>query len=587
MNRYEKDIILSFTQQTYINQRDTSLKTGYSLGTINKSIKNLQQHGYLDNDCQLTIKAKSAIKNASPKNAIILAAGCGMRMIPINSQVPKALIKIKGEVMIERIINQLHEIGIHEIHIVVGFMKEQFEYLIDKYEVNLIVNNNYSTMNNLYSLSLAQSYISNSYIIPCDIWCMRNPFSKHELYSWYMISEESNSQSDVRINRKMELVSTLNNQPGNSMIGIAYLSESDAVIIKRKISNLLSDKMHNNSFWEIALYNEKKFIIQAKLVSKSDIIEINTFEQLREFDRDSNHLNSDALEIAAKALNISPKDIHNIDVLKKGMTNRSFLFSCKGKKYIMRIPGEGTDFLINRKNEMDVYKKIRDKNICDKIIYLNSENGYKITEYIEKAKVCNPNDINDLKKCMKKLKSFHNLKIKVTHTFDLFKQIEFYEELWNGNPSSYVDYHITKSKIFMLKKYIEKNKHPYCLTHIDAVPDNFLITQDNEIRLIDWEYAGMQDPHVDIAMFAIYSLYTREQVDQLIDIYFEGKCTQKNRTKIYCYIAICGLLWSNWCEYKQIHGIEFGEYSLRQYRYAKEYYQILLEETGGEVLCIE
>ena len=122
----------------------------------------------------------------------------------------------------------------------------------------------------------------------------------------------------------------------------------------------------------------------------------------------------------------------------------------------------------------------------------------------------------------------------------------------------------------------------WCLTHIDAVPDNFLFTVDGDIRLIDWEYAGMQDPHVDIAMFCIYSLYDKKEVDRLIDIYFEGKCSRDVRIKIYCYISACGLLWSNWCEYKRNLGVEFGEYSLRQYRYAKDYYKIVMKELSNE-----
>jgi len=86
----------------------------------------------------------------------------------------------------------------------------------------------------------------------------------------------------------------------------------------------------------------------------------------------------------------------------------------------------------------------------------------------------------------------------------------------------------------------------------------------------------MQDPHVDIAMFSIYSLYSKEQVDQLIDLYFKGEVSPIIRTKIYAYIASAGLLWSNWCEYKRSLGIDFGEYSLCQYRYAKEYSKLVL-----------
>jgi len=88
----------------------------------------------------------------------------------------------------------------------------------------------------------------------------------------------------------------------------------------------------------------------------------------------------------------------------------------------------------------------------------------------------------------------------------------------------------------------------------------------------------MQDPHVDLAMFCIYAMYDREHVEKLIDAYFEGECSKENRIKIYCYIAACGLLWSNWCEYKLHLGVEFGEYSLRQYRFGKEYYRIAKEE---------
>ena len=93
----------------------------------------------------------------------------------------------------------------------------------------------------------------------------------------------------------------------------------------------------------------------------------------------------------------------------------------------------------------------------------------------------------------------------------------------------------------------------------------------------------MQDPHVDIAMFCIYSLYNKDQTDHLIDLYFDGACPEEVRVKIKCYIAVCGLLWSNWCEYKRQLGVEFGEYSLRQYRYAKDYSRYVLPKIQGGV----
>ena len=578
MNKQEADVLKTLFLEPFINQRILADLCGHSLGVVNRSLKNLITDGYLDEQIKVTAKAKSEMSLSAPKNAVILAAGFGMRMVPINTQSPKALLEVNGETIIERTIKQLHEIGVTEIYVVVGFMKEQFEYLIDEYGVELVVNEHYAEKNNLHSLNLVAEHISNTYIIPCDIWCMKNPYSRNELYSWYMVNDLVDDESMVRVNRKMELAVTTDGQAGNMMVGISYLAEPQATIIRDRLKAFDKDKRYEKSFWEEVLIDNDRMIVYAKIAHSFDTVEINTFEQLRELDENFNNLKSDAIEIIANALQVNKNEIVDINILKKGMTNRSFIFSCRNQRYIMRIPGEGTDLLIKRDEESAVYDVIKDKDICDDIVYINPLNGYKITKYLESSRVCDADNEEDLVRCMKKLRDFHSLNLKVGHKFDIFRQIDFYESLWDGTPSAYRDYESTKTKIFELKEYIDNCKFEVCLTHIDAVPDNFLFTADGDIRLIDWEYAGMQDPHVDIAMFCIYALYDRTQVDRLIDIYFENKCEKQTRLKIYCYIAACGLLWSNWCEYKRSLGVEFGEYSLRQYRYAKEYYKIFKEE---------
>lgn len=148
----------------------------------------------------------------------------------------------------------------------------------------------------------------------------------------------------------------------------------------------------------------------------------------------------------------------------------------------------------------------------------------------------------------------------------------------------YKDYKQTKANVLSLKPFIDSVEKDWCLTHIDAVSDNFLFYQAEGrevLQLTDWEYSGMQDPHVDIAMFCIYSLYDKRHVDRLINIYFQYNCDKTTRAKLYAYIAICGLLWSNWCEFKWNLGVEFGEYSLRQYRFAKDYYRYAVKEIEG------
>ncbi len=557
MNIQEKEILGFLMENSFENQRHLADAVGYSLGVINRSLKHLMQMDYLSDEAEPTETARYMLQEMKPKCAVILAAGAGMRMVPINTGATKGMLKVRGEILIERLIRQLHEAGIREIYIVVGFLKEQYEYLIDEYQVQLLVNPNYGTMNNLYSLALAKERLANAYILPCDIWCEKNPFRKYELYSWYMVSEEEEK---------------------HSMIGIAYLQEPESGYVKRQIKGMTENGEHTDSFWEETLWKDEVMVTAARPVSAGETFEINTYEQLRELDADSGDLDSDILRLAAQALEVGTEEIADITVLKKGMTNRSFRFCCKGKRYIMRIPGEGTDQLINRREEYEVYEAIRDKKICDDIYYIDPENGYKITAFLENARVCNPEEPEDVKQCMAYLRKFHESGLKVGHCFDVFEHIEYYESLWGGERSAYRDYAITKQKVYELKKYIDSREHDWALTHIDAVPDNFMFLEDGEIRLIDWEYAGMQDPHVDIAMFAIYALYNREQVEALMKAYFPEGVNGDVRLKIYCYIAACGLLWSNWCEYKRQKGVEFGEYSLRQYRYAKDYYRIFHEE---------
>lgn len=577
----ECDILYALYKESFINQRILSETTGHSLGVVNRSLKRLISQNYLDDNAQLTSKSRELFRMRAPRNAIILAAGLGMRMVPINLTTPKAFIEVKGERLIERLINQLHEIGVEDITVIVGFMKDSFEYLIDEYGVRLFYAADYATTNNIHSLATAADMIGNTYIIPCDIWCARNPFHRYELYSWYLVSDHIDENSDVRVNRKMELVKVSECADGNEMVGICYLTDAEADMVQSRIRSFVKNPVYNERFWEEALYDGDRMIVLARVVHATDVVEINTYEQLRELDSASNQLKSDALKTISKVMDCQESDIVDIEVLKKGMTNRSFLFTVnRGKnkgKYIMRIPGEGTDQLIDRKHEAEVFRTISGLGLCDDPVYVNPNNGFKISKYLKGVRVCNIESEDDLHRCMKKLRDFHEMKLFVPHTFDIFEQIEFYENLWNGTPSVYRDYKETKDNVWSLKKFIDGLEKNWCLTHIDAVPDNFLFHKNNEeaeeLQLTDWEYSGMQDPHVDIAMFCIYAMYNKERIDKLIDIYFEDNCSRSIRTKIYCYIAICGLLWSNWCEYKRNLGVEFGEYSLAQYRFAKDYYK--------------
>ena len=584
MNLVEADLLLALNRQHIESQRALSEITGHSLGAVNQALTSLAADGYLEG-FSLLPRAQKQMQACRPQNAILLAAGYGMRMIPIQQERPKALLCVRGEKLIERQIRQLQEVGIRNITIVVGFMKEKFDYLIDLFGVKLVVNPLYYRKNNLASLALVRDQIANTYVLPCDLYCAQNPFSTSELYSWYLMSDLPDAESGVRINRKKEIVKTARGE-GLSMVGISYLCGEDADRVRANLATYDRNPRFDDCFWEEALYEKNKMFVKARQVSAGDVIEINTFEELRAVDDTSSHLHSDALSLIASCLHCKEAELSEIQVLKKGMTNRSFSFTCRGDKYIMRIPGEGTDSLINRRQEAAVYKAIQGHDLCDSPLYLNPDNGYKITRYLTNSRTGDANNEADLIRMVDKLRDFHSLRLEVAHSFPLFDQIQRYEDLRENTPSAYSDYPTTKRAVFSLKEYIDAQEKTFCLTHIDAVPDNFLFVEkegDTQVQLLDWEYAGMQDPHVDLAMFSIYALYQKDQIDHLLDLYFNHSCSIQTRIKIYCYVSICGLLWSNWCEYKNLLGVEFGQYSLCQYRYAKEYASLaktMMEANG-------
>lgn len=112
------------------------------------------------------------------RNAIILAAGKSQRFAPFTYEKPKGLFKVRGEILINRQIEQLIEAGVNNIYVVVGYMKEKFFYLEKKYpQVRILINNTFGQYKgNLYSLYVARNYMSNTYICCADHYFVNNPF---------------------------------------------------------------------------------------------------------------------------------------------------------------------------------------------------------------------------------------------------------------------------------------------------------------------------------------------------------------------------------------------------------------------------
>jgi len=622
----------SILENQKITQRELAAKCDASLGTVNKLLKTLEEDGLLektDSGYRLTKKAVVGLEPYRTEKAVIMAAGFGSRFVPLTLETPKGLLEVLGEPMIERQIRQLHEAGITDITVIVGYMKEHFEYLIDKYGVKLRYNPEFSNKNTLASLYHAADVLegANAYILSSDNWMRENLYHSYEPDAWYAAAHADGPTSEwvLDSDARGRITGTY---PGgydcDYMYGPAYFSREFSAQFLPVLRAYYDIPGTENYYWEHVLMEMlsgmavKRFPKglpgtgkkpEAKLLEmyvnrqgKDIIYEFENLEELRQFDpKYENDSGSGAMQLVSRVFGVGESEIRKIRCLKAGMTNNSWLFELKGKSYICRIPGEGTDRLINRKQEADVYKAVEPLDITEELIYLDPETGYKISRFYENSRNADPKNAEELRRCMGLLRKMHGSGVKVGHSFDIAERISYYEslileesgyarlaqEMRTGAADEnsgevkkaleravpYQDYLAVRERKDRVVARLRKIKRPQVLCHIDSVPDNFIFAggEENDLRLIDWEYAGMADPLIDIAMCAIYSFMTEEELKALEGFYFERNATKEEQEIIDAYVALGGLLWSLWGIYKEKLGVQFTDYTLKMYRYFKEY----------------
>jgi thiamine kinase-like enzyme len=337
--------------------------------------------------------------------------------------------------------------------------------------------------------------------------------------------------------------------------------------------------------WENVFIDElHHFDLYINKQSGENVYEFESLEELRQFDPDyCNRTPNTMLKTIENVFGVNESEIIDIKNLKAGMTNRSFGFSIGEKSYIFRLPGEGTEKLINRNQEQKVYKAIKNMNISDEVIHFDKKTGVKISLFYENAQNTSAHDRDDVEASMTILRKVHQSKIRVSHSFDIDKEISRYLLLCDGrNAIRFIDNEETYKKMNELIIRAKKMKVPHVLCHIDSNPDNFIKLADGSVRLIDWEYAGMCDPIMDISMYAIYSYYSQSEMDTLLRVYLQREPDANEKERLYMYAALGGYLWAIWTEYKQSFGVEFGDYGMKMYRYAKDYYHHLrqIRNTG-------
>ena len=222
------------------------------------------------------------------KRAIIMAAGLGNRMRPVTDTTPKPLIKVNSKRMIDTIVDALHENGIFEIYVVVGYKKEQFyEWAKEKNGIQIIENNLYDKCNNISSLYAAREHIEDTIILDGDQIIYNpeilNPDFTKSGYSCAWTDEETDEWLlTLDENKKVVSCSRTGGKEGWQLYSISRWKKEDGAKLKAFVEEEFAIKKNEQIYWDdVAMFcHPQNFELTVYPIKKSDIIEIDNYSEL-------------------------------------------------------------------------------------------------------------------------------------------------------------------------------------------------------------------------------------------------------------------------------------------------------------------
>lgn len=580
LTKDEFDVLYYIKKTETFTQRKISRSLNISLGKINKIINNFIQEGYVSSEKTISQKGLDALKPYKVQNAIILAAGFASRCAPLSYEKPKGLFTVKGEILIERQIKQLLERGITEIYVVVGYMKELFFYLEEKYGVHIVINNEYTERNNLSSIYAVKEKLGNSFICYSDNYIINNGYESY-VYDSYYAAMYSNGYTDEYIieTYKNGLIKQYYQGGENAwyQMGEMYFSYETA----DKFLELLKKEYKYPSIYDMKIddfyiRHLSELDIYIKEYPQDSVIEFDTISEIEKFDNKFiQNMGENILTNICDTLNCSENDIQNIVQIKRGMTNTIFSFICNNEKYIYRHPGLGTEKIIDRHKEALAQQKALELNLDTSLVKIDPIKGWKLSKYVENVAFDYLN-IEDENKGIEMIKNLHKSHTKLGWTFNMIERAAQMQELVSEDYyDAYSKFKELRSIIVKLNHYTQLDGYEIEMCHNDAYGGNILLGKNNTV-LIDWEYAGDNDPAADIASFIINYDRSKEDCDRILEKYLEHPMTMEERRHYYAYIAICGYFYFSWAIYMESTGHIIGDLTYWCYNYALKYGKLAL-----------
>lgn len=292
LTRRQFDILEALaTNKTVLSQRDLEKVTGHSLGSINKTVKELTDLGYMEEGV-ITNSGINALEPYRAKRAIFIAAGFGSRLVPITFNTPKPLVRVHGVRIIDRLIEACLEAGINEIYIVRGYLGELFDQLLYKFPmIKFLENPMYNEANNISSALVARYMLSNAYVFEADL-LISNPkiIKKYHYQSDFLgIKKERSDDWCFRVEDGIIKEEKVGGEGDDiwQMVGISYWNEADGHRLSQDIADVFASPGGKERYWEQVplVYCKEHYAVEIKDCHDEDIVEIDTFKELKTIDK--------------------------------------------------------------------------------------------------------------------------------------------------------------------------------------------------------------------------------------------------------------------------------------------------------------
>lgn len=569
-------LVLLAMQSGTASQRSIAEESGLSLGTVNATKKALLQQDLVD-ACGVTEAGAEALSPYRVENAVILAAGLSSRFAPISYEKPKGLMVVRGEVLIERQIRQLQEAGIDDITVVVGYKKEYFFYLEEKFGVSIVVNDEYASRNNHSSLARVRERLGNTYICSSDDYFTENVFEPYVYEAYYasVFHEGPTDEWCLTMGSGGRIVRVdIGGGDAPIMLGHAYFDRA----FSNRFAQILEDEYDlpqtADKLWENLFVDHiKELCMVVRQYERGVIWEFDSLDDVRAFDPEFIvNVDSEALDNIVSVLGCERADIADIVPIKQGITNLSFRFRAGEGRYVYRHPGVGTEQLIDRGYEERANSIARELGLDDTFIHEDPVRGWKISRYIEQCRTLDVHDPDDLSCALEALRRLHDSGRGIEHGFDFYEEGVRYCGLLGEEQCEAVPGFVEmRRRVEALHDEFARDGAPRCLCHNDFFHLNMLFDADGGFSLIDWEYAGMADYSQDFGTFVVCSEMDEGLADAVLELYFGRKPTLEERRHNFASVAFAGWCWYVWSLFKEAQGEFVGEPFYVYYRYAKEY----------------